>query len=112
MDIDIPTYMYIYIYIYTCIDIFMYTYIYTYINTQGRIFVEDDFNGLIRVDEKGYAGSWTLSEDKVYLYIHVHIYVSILICAYTIPVYVHNIIYSTWTRSEDACVYVFEYMVL
>mmetsp|Transcript_36301 Transcript_36301/g.34308 ORF Transcript_36301/g.34308 Transcript_36301/m.34308 type:complete len:254 (-) Transcript_36301:88-849(-) len=31
---------------------------------QGRIFVEDDFNGLIRVDEKGYAGSWTLSEDK------------------------------------------------
>ena len=31
---------------------------------QGRIFVEDDFNGLIKVDEKGYAGSWTLSEDK------------------------------------------------
>jgi hypothetical protein len=31
---------------------------------QGRLFVEDDFNGLIKVDEKGYAGSWTLSEDK------------------------------------------------
>lgn len=31
---------------------------------QGRIFIEDDFNGLIRVDEKGYAGTWTLSEDK------------------------------------------------
>ena len=31
---------------------------------QGRIFVEDDFNGLIRVDEKGFAGTWTLSEDK------------------------------------------------
>jgi hypothetical protein len=31
---------------------------------QGRIFVEDDFNGLIRVDERGYAGVWSLSEDK------------------------------------------------
>ena len=31
---------------------------------QGRIFVEDDFNGLIRVDDKGYAGSWALSEDR------------------------------------------------
>ena len=31
---------------------------------QGRIFVQDDFNGLIKVDERGYAGTWTLSEDK------------------------------------------------
>lgn len=31
---------------------------------QGRIFVEDDFYGIIRVDDKGYSGSWTLSEDK------------------------------------------------
>jgi len=32
---------------------------------QGRLFVEDDFNGLIRVDDKGYSTfSWTLSEDK------------------------------------------------
>jgi len=31
---------------------------------QGRIFIEDDFNGLVRVDERGYSGIWTLSEDK------------------------------------------------
>ena len=30
----------------------------------GRIFIEDDYNGLVRVDEEGYAGVWTLSEDK------------------------------------------------
>lgn len=31
----------------------------------GRVFIEDDYNGLVRVDEKGYAGfGWTLSEDK------------------------------------------------
>ena len=30
----------------------------------GRVFIEDDYNGLIKVDENGYAGSWTLSEDK------------------------------------------------
>ena len=31
---------------------------------QGRVFVEDDFNGLIKTDEKGYSGVWQLSEDK------------------------------------------------
>lgn len=31
---------------------------------QGRIFVEDDYYGIIRVDEKGYTSRWTLSEDK------------------------------------------------
>lgn len=31
---------------------------------QGRIFVEDDYNGLVKVDEAGYNGIWTLSEDK------------------------------------------------
>lgn len=31
---------------------------------QGRIFVEDDFNGFIKVDNNGYSGIWTLSEDK------------------------------------------------
>eukprot|EP01035_Chromulina_nebulosa_P017567 gene17567-23133_t len=31
---------------------------------QGRIFIEDDFNGIIKVDENGYSGMWTLSEDK------------------------------------------------
>ena len=31
---------------------------------QGRIFVEDDYNGLIKTDDNGYVGSWTLSEDK------------------------------------------------
>lgn len=31
---------------------------------QGKIFIEDDFNGLIQVDEKGYSGTWSLSEDK------------------------------------------------
>ena len=31
---------------------------------QGRIFIEDDFNGLVKTDEKGYSGTWTLSEDK------------------------------------------------
>jgi hypothetical protein len=31
---------------------------------QGRIFVEDDYQGLIRVNDKGYTGIWTLSEDK------------------------------------------------
>ena len=31
---------------------------------QGKIFVEDDIQGIIRCDDKGYAGIWTLSEDK------------------------------------------------
>eukprot|EP01038_Epipyxis_sp_PR26KG_P008196 gene8196-11086_t len=31
---------------------------------QGRVFVEGDYNGAIRTDEKGFAGRWTLSEDK------------------------------------------------
>ena len=32
---------------------------------QGRVFVEDDFNGLVRVTEEGYTGfRWTLSEDR------------------------------------------------
>ena len=31
----------------------------------GRVFIEDDFNGLVRVDERGYSAyKWTLSEDK------------------------------------------------
>ena len=30
----------------------------------GRIFVEDDYNGLVKVDDEGYGGTWTLSEDK------------------------------------------------
>ena len=30
----------------------------------GKIFIEDDYSGLIRTNEKGYASSWTLSEDK------------------------------------------------
>lgn len=30
---------------------------------QGRVFVEDDFNGFLRVDEKGYNSNWKLSED-------------------------------------------------
>lgn len=31
---------------------------------QGRVFIQDDFNGVARADERGLAGSWTLSEDK------------------------------------------------
>lgn len=31
---------------------------------QGRVFIEDDFNGFVAVDSKGYSGTWTLSEDK------------------------------------------------
>lgn len=31
---------------------------------QGRIFIEDDFNGLVRTNDFGYSGIWTLSEDK------------------------------------------------
>lgn len=31
---------------------------------QGRIFVEDDLNGVVNCDDKGYSGTWTLSEDK------------------------------------------------
>jgi hypothetical protein len=31
---------------------------------QGKIFVQDDYNGLIKVDQNGYAGTWTLSEDR------------------------------------------------
>jgi hypothetical protein len=31
---------------------------------QGRLFIEDDYNGFIKVDDKGYSGTWTLSEDK------------------------------------------------
>jgi hypothetical protein len=52
---------------YMCIPIYFFAYAFECMNIQGRIFVEDDFNGLIKVDEKGYAGSWTLSEDKVYI---------------------------------------------
>lgn len=31
---------------------------------QGRVLVQDDYNGVVRADERGLAGSWTLSEDK------------------------------------------------
>jgi hypothetical protein len=31
---------------------------------QGRVYVEDDYNGFVKVDDRGYGGSWTLSEDK------------------------------------------------
>ena len=31
---------------------------------QGKIFIEDDTSGVIRVDDNGYSGIWTLSEDK------------------------------------------------
>lgn len=31
---------------------------------QGRVYIEDDFNGLVKTDERGYAGIWSLSEDK------------------------------------------------
>ena len=31
---------------------------------QGRLFVEDDYNGFIRTDDNGFSGIWTLSEDK------------------------------------------------
>lgn len=31
---------------------------------QGRIFIEDDLNGIVNCDDKGYSGTWTLSEDK------------------------------------------------
>ncbi len=31
---------------------------------QGRVFIEDDFNGLFKADDNGYSGRWTLSEDK------------------------------------------------
>lgn len=31
---------------------------------QGRVFIEDDFNGLFKSDDNGYSGRWTLSEDK------------------------------------------------
>ena len=31
---------------------------------QGRIFVEDDYNGFVNCNAKGYSGAWTLSEDK------------------------------------------------
>lgn len=31
---------------------------------QGKVFIEDDYNGVVKVDDKGYAGIWTLSEDK------------------------------------------------
>eukprot|EP01041_Mallomonas_annulata_P009833 gene9833-20451_t len=31
---------------------------------QGRIFVEDDYNGFIKTNENGYSGVWSLSEDK------------------------------------------------
>lgn len=30
----------------------------------GKVFIEDDINGLIAVTDKGIAGRWTLSEDK------------------------------------------------
>ena len=31
---------------------------------QGKIFIEDDISGVVKVDENGYSGVWTLSEDK------------------------------------------------
>ena len=31
---------------------------------QGKIFVEDDTRGVVKVDDNGYSGIWTLSEDK------------------------------------------------
>eukprot|EP01036_Dinobryon_divergens_P023673 gene23673-32046_t len=31
---------------------------------RGRVYVEDDYNGFVIVDDRGYGGSWTLSEDK------------------------------------------------
>eukprot|EP00607_Mallomonas_marina_P000714 CAMPEP_0182429944 /NCGR_PEP_ID=MMETSP1167-20130531/35326_1 /TAXON_ID=2988 /ORGANISM="Mallomonas Sp, Strain CCMP3275" /LENGTH=189 /DNA_ID=CAMNT_0024614373 /DNA_START=103 /DNA_END=672 /DNA_ORIENTATION=+ len=31
---------------------------------QGRVFVEDDYNGFINTDDNGYSGAWSLSEDK------------------------------------------------
>jgi len=31
---------------------------------QGRCFIENDFNGLVKADSQGYSGFWTLSEDK------------------------------------------------
>jgi len=31
---------------------------------QGRVFIEDDLNSLVSFDEKGYSGTWMLSEDK------------------------------------------------
>ena len=31
---------------------------------QGKIFVEDDPSGVVRVDSQGNSGIWTLSEDK------------------------------------------------
>lgn len=30
----------------------------------GKVFVQDDFNGLFRVNEKGFACNWGLSEDR------------------------------------------------
>lgn len=30
----------------------------------GKVFIEDDYNGLVRADDDGYGGIWTLSEDK------------------------------------------------
>ena len=31
---------------------------------QGRLFIQDDYNGLVKTDSDGYSGKWTLSEDK------------------------------------------------
>ena len=31
---------------------------------QGKIYIEDDLNGFIIADDKGYSGTWSLSEDK------------------------------------------------
>jgi hypothetical protein len=31
---------------------------------QGKLFIEDDLFGLIKVNEKGFSGNWMLSEDK------------------------------------------------
>lgn len=28
---------------------------------QGKVYVEDDFNGFLQADEQGFAGKWTLS---------------------------------------------------
>jgi hypothetical protein len=30
----------------------------------GKIFIEDDINGIVKTDKDGYAGIWMLSEDK------------------------------------------------
>lgn len=31
---------------------------------QGRVYVENDYNGFFKTDEQGFCGRWLLSEDK------------------------------------------------